>query len=138
MTNVIFGGGHSTCGWVVDFSDREIEACGDSKKIIRTWTWLDWCDGTSINPPSTATQVIEVKDLIEPELATQPTIDVVSPGHFECTADVVLPAASWTDNCGEINTFRTEIRQYVDSDGDGNFKEHILTSPVLWLSLIHI
>ena len=115
-TGTIGRGEHSVCGWIVDYNDQEIPACGQTKKIIRTWTWLDWCSDV----PQLVTfgpQIIEVVDTAEPELVSGPSAITRSLGHFDCTISVELEPASWSDACGEITTFRTEILS-LDDDGD--------------------
>jgi len=133
-SGVIFPDEHAACGWIASYEDREIPACGNSKKIIRTWSWLDWCTPNS-QPSVGFTQTIEVTDNVEPAIDTlfsQPT-DMNRPlDHFECETDVRLDSVQWTDACGDIASYRTELRTYADPDGDGDFKEHVETAQVLW------
>jgi len=101
------------CGWITNYGDQEIEACGNSKKIIRTWTWLDWCAHTPVllGP---FIQIIEIIDDEAPTLTSGPSAMVRS----GCMADITLGSAVWTDACGEVAAYRTELVKYYDADND--------------------
>ena len=115
QTGFILPNEHSVCGWITNYTDVTVEACGNSMKIIRTWTYLDWCAATPSVTEST--QIIEVVDNDPPALVSGPGPFTESVGHFECTLDLNLPGASFSDNCGDVNTYRTEI---LSLDNDGN------------------
>ena len=117
QSGIVLPDNQSLCGWVTSYEDEEIDGCGSSKKIIRAWKWLDWCAVTPVvfGP---FMQVIEIVDNKESVLVSGPNAMKRSTEHFGCQADVSLGAASWTDGCGEIAAFKTEIIKYYDADGD--------------------
>ena len=73
--------------------------CHGNKKIIRTWTCLDWCTGqVSVN----FTQLIKAHDIEGPTFILKPDT-IVSTSPWYCKADFFLPNP-WElhDNC-DIN-----------------------------------
>jgi len=95
---------NGVCNYYTTYSDIEIDACGPhchgNKKVIRTWTILDWCEGTV----SECTQVIKAVDTEAPTFFVKDTI--VSTRPWDCTADIVLPPV-WElhDNCDIAPTY---------------------------------
>jgi Dockerin type I domain len=92
------------CNYYTTYSDIEIDACGlhchGNKKVIRTWTILDWCEGSVTE----CTQIIKAVDTEAPTFAVKDTI--VSTRPWDCTADIVLPPV-WElhDNCDGAPTY---------------------------------
>ena len=83
-------------GISASFHDKQIDNCGNTFTIIRTWTVVDPCTGAV----ERADQIIIVKDVTPPMLVCPTDTIVVSTNSpTECTADVQLPAASATDDC---------------------------------------
>jgi len=85
------------CNVLSGYSDVEFEACGEGRKIVRTWNLIDWCDTDVI---LSSVQTIEIIDL------TAPTIDedvitniTASIEPWSCTAKLLLPQLSINDNC---------------------------------------
>jgi len=95
---------NGVCNYYTTYSDIEIDACGPhchgNKKVIRTWTILDWCEGTV----SECTQVIKAVDTEAPTFIVKDTM--VSTRPWDCTADIVLPPV-WElhDNCDIAPTY---------------------------------
>jgi len=91
---------HGVCNYYTTYTDQEIGACGlhchGNKKVIRTWTILDWCNASE--PPRTCTQVIKAVDNEAPTFFVKDTM--VSTRPWDCTADLWLPEV-WElhDNC---------------------------------------
>ncbi len=91
------------CNILASKSDVEIQACNgcaDSKKVIRTWTVLDWCNGNS----RTLVQIIKATD------EDGPTIDVddltVSVDPWTCGSNTLLPAPKvLKDKCDNNPTY---------------------------------
>lgn len=88
-------------------TDSEILACGptctDSKKIIRTWTVLDWCSGEV----GTFLQIIKATDITPPVIVAKDL--TVSTDPWACTANIVFPAPiSLTDNCSGNLTYKVD------------------------------
>ena len=77
------------CNLIVAYVDQEIEACAPgcagNRKILRTWTVLDWCVG----------EFIEYGQIIKSVDQGAPIIEVndisVSVDPWKCSADVMLP-----------------------------------------------
>jgi len=92
------------CEYYTTYSDQVIDACGPhchgNKKVIRTWTVLDWCQGIV----SKCTQVIKAIDTVAPTFSVKDTI--VSTRPWDCSADLVLPPV-WElhDNCDIAPTY---------------------------------
>ncbi|MBK9257616.1 MAG: T9SS type A sorting domain-containing protein [Saprospiraceae bacterium] len=77
------------CNIYTTYSDSEIGACGlhchGNKKVIRTWTLVDWC----LTSVQTRTQVIKAVDDEAPTAILKDTI--VSTRPWDCTADFFVP-----------------------------------------------
>ncbi|MBK6566016.1 MAG: T9SS type A sorting domain-containing protein [Saprospiraceae bacterium] len=90
------------CNIVGSYTDLPIEACGPhchgNIKVIRTWQFIDWCQGIVSQP---VTQLIKSADLEAPTFILKDTIVSTSPWY--CAADFDLPRP-WElhDNC-DIN-----------------------------------
>lgn len=90
------------CNIVGSYTDLPIEACGPhchgNIKVIRTWQFIDWCQGIVSQP---VTQLIKSADLLPPTFFLKDTIVSTSPWY--CAADFDLPRP-WElhDNC-DIN-----------------------------------
>jgi hypothetical protein len=82
---------HGMCSYYTTYNDLEIGACGNhchgNKKVIRTWTVLDWCNASE--GPYTCTQVIKAVDVTPPTAIVKDTM--VSTRPWDCTADFYLP-----------------------------------------------
>ena len=83
------------CGFNVEYSDVEVEACGGGVKVIRTWQALDWCQ-SEIKPISI--QTIENTDQTAPVIEFAET-DTTSIEAFSCAAIYKLPDLGLKDNC---------------------------------------
>jgi hypothetical protein len=87
------------CNIVGTYTDLPIEACGPhchgNIKVIRTWQFIDWCQGIVSLP---VTQLIKSADLEAPTFILKDTIVSTSPWY--CAADFDLPRP-WElhDNC---------------------------------------
>ncbi len=107
----------TNCHYATFYEDQLIQTIGSTQKISRTWTWLDWCAPN----PSRATpyvQIIKIVDDTEPVLTAGPDTMKVSVDLFDCeVSETNLLGAAWTDDCGEIVAYRTELRR-VKFNGD--------------------
>ncbi len=97
---------NNICNFYSFYTDNVIETCGDSYKIVRSWTILDWCNNSS-TPTNTilAEQIIKIQDITPPTI-TCPQNFEVSTNTADCTADFTLSTANIIDNCG---TFSSQI-----------------------------
>jgi hypothetical protein len=91
-----------TCNIIASYTDQIVDACGPhchgNKKVIRTWQFIDWCEGIISLP---VTQLIKSADLEGPTFILKDTTVTTSPWY--CAADFDLPRP-WElhDNC-DIN-----------------------------------
>ena len=110
------------CNIIVDFSDLVIEACAGSKKVIRDWTIIDWCDNSSQLQLS---QTIEVKDLDPPVIKKMDDV-IISIDPWTCAGKYKLPIGEHSDSCN--TALITESWQL----SDGQVKEGYAID--LWLA----
>ena len=93
------------CNYGYSYSDQTIETCGNTFKIVRTWTVLDWCTGatvTSNNQGEDNIQIIKVVDITAPVVYMDPfTVSANVPAAHPqpCKSTGYLPAPQVTDNC---------------------------------------
>ncbi len=84
------------CHISVSFTDEQINLCGNTFKVIRSWTVLNWCDGDVRKQ----VQLIDVKDNQGPQVVCP--IDpkfVLSTKPYSCTADYIVPAPVVLADC---------------------------------------
>ncbi len=90
--NAIVNGG--SCDILLTHSDQEIDLCGGSKKVIRTWTVVDWCSGANTN----MVQLINLMDQTPPAITCPANVNFGSNSQ-DCNGSVVFPPATISDNC---------------------------------------
>ncbi len=73
-------------------------------KILRTWTVVDWCAGTT----ATRTQIIKVSDGTAPVIGATPDITVTT-GANSCEGVYTMLPIPTTDNCSAV-TVTAEIK----------------------------
>jgi hypothetical protein len=86
------------CNLMAAKSDTDLAACGpecsNSKKVIRIWTILDWCLGTT----RTITQIIKATDEEAPTVVAKDVSVSVDP--WTCSANFLMPSPDILhDNC---------------------------------------
>jgi uncharacterized repeat protein (TIGR01451 family) len=87
---------HNECRIAVSFVDDDLGYINCVQKIRRNWTVFEWwCDGGQLLEFQ---QLIEIVDDKAPEI-TCPADFTVSASLYNCSASVVLPAATAVDNC---------------------------------------
>ena len=101
------------CNVLTTFSDIEFTACAGGKKIIRTWTMLDWCDSQI---QLSGVQQIEISDQTPPVVETLDDV-IVSIDPWQCTATYELPDIRYEDNCS--STVDIEFRSSEGFVADG-------------------
>lgn len=117
-------GQENNCHFSTFYEDQIIQTLGSTQKIARTWTWLDWC---AANPQRTEAfvQVIKIVDDSEPVLAQGPDTLAYSIDLFDCVAgEINLSPATWSDECGEVVAFRTELRTVLPNGGIGSILQN--------------
>jgi len=92
------------CNLMAAKSDTELAACvplcTNSKKVIRLWTILDWCNGDT----RTITQIIKAADEEAPTVVAHDVTVSVDP--WTCSANFLLPAPDILhDNCDANPTY---------------------------------
>lgn len=99
FNDTVFVYNQTICDLFVAYEDRELEACGNFKEMIRTWSYADWCDPNN---------VIEVEQLIKIVDETAPVVEVPtdtlrkSTGPFDCNSAFSVPAPVISD-CGDTD-----------------------------------
>ncbi len=88
------------CNIFVGYWDKELNECGGGRKIVRTWTVLDWCAVEIVE----AVQVIKLVDNVGPEL-TCPADYEVGTDFWYCYANVSVPKPGAVDECSEIASY---------------------------------
>ncbi len=87
------------CNIFAGYWDKELTACGGGRKIVRTWTVLDWCTVQIVEQ----TQIIKLVDDQGPTL-TCPSDITVGTEFWYCYANVSVPKPVAYDNCSDITT----------------------------------
>jgi hypothetical protein len=95
------------CNLAAAKTDAEILACGplctDSKKIIRTWTVLDWCANQSVS----YVQIIKATDNKAPVVVAPDLTVSVDP--WGCNANITFPEPTvLKDDCSSAVTYTVE------------------------------
>lgn len=95
------------CNVLVSKSDTEVPACApschNSKKVIRTWTIVDWCNGRS----RLFTQLIKATDDEGPTVVVDDVTVSVDP--WVCAGNFLLPKPRILhDNCDDNPTYTVQ------------------------------
>jgi hypothetical protein len=90
---------HLPCNLLVNFNDDILKDNGCIKKILRTWTIMEWsCDPPS---PRIISQMIEIADTIDPVISgTMDILATTTPHH--CDAIVEVPGITVDEQCGSF------------------------------------
>ena len=91
---------NNLCNIFVGYWDKELTECGGGRKIVRTWTVLDWCTVEFVE----AVQVIKLVDEVGPEL-TCPADFEVGTDFWYCYANVSVPKPIAIDACSDIASY---------------------------------
>jgi SdrD B-like domain/Cohesin domain len=100
---------HSACDLDVTFSDNTQQICDGTRKILRNWTLLNWCQPVNTSNPNLPlnplvyTQLISVKDTGIPQV-TCPIDLTVSTEYANCLGIVNLPDVIVSDACSRIRS----------------------------------
>lgn len=86
---------YGLCGYSTTFRDRTLEDCGNTFSVIRSWTVVDPCTSTIERQD----QLIVVADNQAPQIQCLDTIRVSTSSVNTCSASLLLPGATITDNC---------------------------------------
>jgi len=93
-----------SCNIGVSFEDQILPLCGSgsfaSKRILRTWTILDWCTSEA----SFCIQTLEFTDKEGPTVYELPTSINASTQPWLCAANINLPIPQFDDVCGIVTS----------------------------------
>lgn len=64
-----------SCGWITNYFDQEIETSDNRRKIVRTWSWLDYCSPIPVLK-GPFTQIINVVDITTADNLTTKDLEV--------------------------------------------------------------
>jgi len=116
-------GEDNLCKLSVAYTDTRIDICanGGSFKVLRTWTILDWCEGTS----RTWVQSIKVSDEQPPFLVCPADTLTFETIDYSCTADITFDPLSTTDKTGvqflyDCSSVTFEVEYLTADDRDVN------------------
>lgn len=117
---------YMTCSMVgSSYKDRVFNFGGDCKKIIRTWTVLDWCNyGNGYNNPGiwTYDQIIKISNTEQPTVTSVPEVKVKAD---DCNYGFVnVPLVEiYGDPCygGYEITHDSPYADYAGADASGNY-----------------
>lgn len=109
--------GDDVCRMVASSEDQIIETCGNSYKILRTWTIYDWCMPleNGINPREYL-QIIKVEDA-SPPIITCPSVITIGATNNDCTADVNLREAAIFDLCSNFTVRVATSYEFLETNG---------------------
>ena len=116
------------CNYQQSSSDQTLQTCGNTFKIIRTWTVLDWCTGTVVTTGvggEDNVQIIKVVDNTPPSISVAPfTVPVTIPAQHPqvCASTGFLVAPTYSDNCNDVTVkiFTPVGEAIYISGGNGN------------------
>ncbi len=104
-SGVVAGAG-GLCGFNISVSNSVLATCGNSFKIVRTWTVIDWCNGDIILSDANGNdnvQMIKIEDQVAPVISKVPfevNANVTTQYPYPCVSTGFLPPPeSVTDNC---------------------------------------
>ncbi len=96
------------CELSIAYTDQTLPICDGSRKILRTWTVLDWCLPTSPGTnPRQHIQLIKVQDDQGPVVDCPQDI-TVNTNPWNCVRDLDLPDILIEDNCSRIKDIWAE------------------------------
>ncbi|MBR9920014.1 MAG: HYR domain-containing protein [Bacteroidetes bacterium] len=90
------------CSITINQSDEIFNDCDGTYVIVRTWSILDFCEPFGPANPWQYQQFIKVEDTEAP-VVDCPDAVYANAGNGDCTANVQLPAISYTDNCSSVS-----------------------------------
>ncbi len=107
-SGVPLGASGPYCPYSFANQDDTLLTCGNSFKIIRTWTVMNWCTQQIITTDMNGNdneQVIKVLDITKPLVSVPPiTLRITEPGASAvlCRSEDLLPAPVVSDDCGNV------------------------------------
>ena len=135
------GAGGPYCNYSVGNTDDTLYTCGNTLKIIRTWTVINWCTQEIITTDANGNdneQIIKVIDFTKPSLTVPPQIELVitepGPSSIACRSKDLLPPPTWSDDCGDVTIkIFTEIGEVIYVNGEDGKEGGYVPNPGLGL-----
>jgi Secretion system C-terminal sorting domain len=104
---------NSFCEVNTSYQDQIIDVCSGTKKVIRTWTIMDWCaPAVAGTNPRYLIQVIKLEDKTGP-VFTCPANTTISVDQGSCCATFDMPDVIVTDNCSLVKSAGGNIQRYA-------------------------
>ncbi len=121
------------CMYNYSHSDELTQSCGQTFKIVRTWTVLDWCT----NAVFSHDQVIKVVDVTAPVVTATPVTvnaDIPATPPALCRSTGFIPAPTVSDDCSEV-TIRifTPVGEVIYANGTDGSEGGYIPEPGLEL-----
>jgi hypothetical protein len=109
------------------YEDHVIDVCEGTFKVLRNWTFIDWCTGETLEH----LQVIKVEDVEGPEIDC-PATATISTGSSDCLATYSVPDISGniTDECSPSSSFWTVESSAGEVVDFGNNVYQVINLPV--------
>ncbi len=101
------------CKIAVQYQDQLIEVCKGTRKIIRTWTLVDWCKSAPENVIK-YTQLIKIQDDKGPELKCPDPV-TVSTNIQDCQGMAIINAPEIIRECSSASI----MVDYISATGNG-------------------
>ncbi len=114
------------CNYQQSSSDQLLQTCGNTFKIIRTWTVLDWCTGLVVTTGvggEDNVQIIKVVDEVAPSISRAPfEVPITVPAQHPqvCTSTGFLQPPTVSDNCNDVTVkIFTPVGEAIYINGNG-------------------
>jgi len=117
------------CQIAVNHSDDTLAVCGNTFKIIRTWSVLNWCSGELITTDidgDVHEQIIKILDETPPIITIADitlTANVAGEHPQPCVSTEALPAAEVSDACSDIESVQIFTPVGMIDNNGGNIPD---------------
>lgn len=126
------------CNHQMEHTDQVIQTCGNTFKLIRTWTVLNWCTSELVTTGASGEdniQLIEIADLTPPVVTQSPfkvSANVNGTHPQPCRSQDFLPSAEVVDNCSAYSLkIYTPIGEAIYQNGVNGLSGGFIPAPGL-------
>jgi hypothetical protein len=126
------------CLYETSYSDVTIPGCGNTYKVVRTWTVLDWCTGeivTQNNAGEDNQQIIDIVDDKAPQITMDDyEVNANNQGTHPqpCFSTELLKPANVSDNCSDFSVkIFTPVGEAIYVNGTDGANGGYIPSPGL-------
>jgi hypothetical protein len=126
------------CLYETSYSDITIPGCGNTYKVVRTWTVLDWCTGeivTQNNAGEDNQQIIDIVDDKAPQITMDDyEVNANNQGTHPhpCFSTELLKPANVSDNCSDFSVkIFTPVGEAIYVNGTDGANGGYIPSPGL-------